>query len=343
MTALGRREPDRVPVCEFTVNDFVIHQIRETCSYEDFIDMVDLDAVAVRQPLASKAKLSENTYVDGWKTQYTDTGEHALIETVFPISSKEEFLTFRPPDPRQDARLIQLRRLVRRFKSKRAIVFTISDSFSRPRKLMGMEALLTAYAEPPDFLQDLIDMTVEYQMRLLELAIAEGAEVIFSADDYAGNFGPIMSPRHFEKYVLPGLLRVVRRTHELGALYIKHSDGNLWPILEMILDTGIDGLNPIDPSAGMDIVEVKKRFGDRVCLIGNVDCRHTLCSATREEVEEEVKYLIANIAPGGGYILSSSNSIHSGVNPSNFLAMIRAARKYGNYPLPRSTGQWESR
>jgi uroporphyrinogen decarboxylase len=83
----------------------------------------------------------------------------------------------------------------------------------------------------------------------------------------------------------------------------------------------------------MDIGVVKREYGDRVCLIGNIDCGHLLPHGTAEEVEAAVKECIAQAAIGGGFILSSSNSIHSSVNPENYRAMIEATRKFGSYPL----------
>ena len=101
----------------------------------------------------------------------------------------------------------------------------------------------------------------------------------------------------------------------------------------MILDTGIDGLHPIDPMAGMDIGEAKEKFGDRVCLCGNVSCAFSLVSGTVEEVKQETKEVIRKAGKGGGLICMSSNSIHSGVNPNNYVAMVEAIREYGSYPL----------
>ena len=81
-----------------------------------------------------------------------------------------------------------------------------------------------------------------------------------------------MSPRHFRKLFYPGLCRVMGGFKELGLLVIKHTDGNLWPIMDMIVDSGIDCLDPIDPKGGMSIPEVKAKYGDRIALKGNVDC-----------------------------------------------------------------------
>jgi len=118
-----------------------------------------------------------------------------------------------------------------------------------------------------------------------------------------------------------------------GVLFIKHTDGNLWPIMDLMVDTGIEGLDPIEPIAGMDIGEVKRRYGDRIALAGNVDCGELLSRGTPEEVVEAVKETIAKAAVGGGHILASSNSIHPAVNPQNYRAMVEAGKRYGQYPL----------
>ena len=116
-------------------------------------------------------------------------------------------------------------------------------------------------------------------------------------------------------------------------MVIKHSDGNIWPLLDMIVEAGADAINPLEPSAGMDIAEVKAKYGRQVCLVGNIDCGDLLSHGTPEQVEAAVKQCIADAGPGGGFILSSSNSIHSSVKPENFVAMVRATHKWGGYPL----------
>ncbi len=110
-----------------------------------------------------------------------------------------------------------------------------------------------------------------------------------------------------------------------------HSDGNLWPILDQILAAGFDGLNPLEPEAGMDLEKVKKAYGDRICLLGNIECGWLLSNGTPAEVEAAVKHAIDVAAPGGGYIICESNSIHPGVDAENFITMMRTAKAYGAY------------
>lgn len=83
----------------------------------------------------------------------------------------------------------------------------------------------------------------------------------------------------------------------------------------------------------MDVGSIKKKYGDKLCLLGNVDCSHTLCSSTLPEVSRETRDVIRKASISGGHILCSSNSLHSAVNLENFLTMVAAGRKFGRYPL----------
>jgi uroporphyrinogen decarboxylase len=139
-----------------------------------------------------------------------------------------------------------------------------------------------------------------------------------------------MSPHDFKEYIRPYLEKIVEYAHSKSLMVIKHSDGNIWPILDDLVGIGFDGIHPIQPQC-MDIGEVKRHLEDRAALIGNIDCQELLPDGTTDEVEQSVKETIETAAPGGGYIISSSNSIHPGVRPENYVAMVKAARKYGVY------------
>ena len=333
MLALGCKKPDRVPICELFINESIIEKTCKDCNYEDFINKLDLDVVLVsdRNYGQRKEKIGDNTYKDSWNIIYKGSREAKLIEIGFPIKSKEDLLKYNPPDPLEDEKINELKEKVKLFKGKRAIVFLISDSFSIPRKLLGMENLLINYIADPTLVYELVKMSVEYNLVLVENAIKIGADIIASADDYADKSTTIMSPEHFKRFILPGLQSLVLRTHELGAKYIKHTDGNIKGILDMLIDCGIDGLHPLDPSAGMDIFEVKKKYMEKICVIGNVDCIKTLCTGTEKEVENEVINLIEGLREFPGFMIASSNSIHDGVKIENFLKMIETAKSIGRY------------
>jgi uroporphyrinogen decarboxylase len=205
--------------------------------------------------------------------------------------------------------------------------------FSIPRYLAGFETLMMALVEEPDLVRGLVDLSVEMNLAMAKEVARHGADFVFTGDDYAATERPFMSPKAFCEFFYPGLKRVIAGFHEVGLPVIKHTDGNIRPLLDMILDSGIDCLDPIDPLAGMDIGWMKEHYSDRIALKGNVDCAHTLTFGSEQKVVEETREVMRKAAAGGGLILSSSNSIHSSVKPGNYLAMWNAIRMYGQYPI----------
>ena len=177
------------------------------------------------------------------------------------------------------------------------------------------------------------EITSNYYKRYTNNLIDVGVDIVIETADWAFTKGPMASPKHVARYIIPGFKEVVDCCHSRNTPCVKHTDGNIWAIFDLIVEAGADGVHPIDPLAGMDLGEAKAKYGDRVRIMGNVDCGRLLSWGTKEEVRESVKDCIRKAGKGGGYICMSSNSIHGAVNPDNFAEMIRAVREYGKYPL----------
>ena len=198
------------------------------------------------------------------------------------------------------------------------------------QQTVGMEAFLMRMITDPDFVRYAVDAYVARSIAYIGAMLDAGCDAVMTTDDYSDNRGPIMGPERFEAYILPGLVRQVEAAHAHGGCLIKHTDGNVWPILDDFVEVGFDAFHPVQPQC-MDIVEVKGHLAGKMCIIGNIDCMDLLPSGTEEEVEEAVRETIKAAGAGGGYILCSSNSIHPGVKPENFITMVRAGHKYGVY------------
>ena len=143
--------------------------------------------------------------------------------------------------------------------------------------------------------------------------------------------GLLIEPETYFEMVGPGFSKVIKGYKDLGLKVIKHCDGDCTPLLDFWIDCGIDCLDPIDPGAGLEMLEMKNKYGEKIVLKGNVDCTGHLCSGSPEQVAEEVKACLEKGGKNGGLILSSSNTIHRGVKPENYKAMLDALRKYGTY------------
>jgi uroporphyrinogen decarboxylase len=153
-----------------------------------------------------------------------------------------------------------------------------------------------------------------------------------TTDDYSDNRGPMMGPQRFHEFILPGLVRQVEAAHARGGYFIKHTDGNVWSILDAFIDAGVDGWHGIQPSIGMDMRLLKERYGGRLCLFGGVNCE-TLVAGTPEEARDEVRYAIRHAAPGGGLVVTTGNVLQPGTRLANYLAARQTVRDIGSYPI----------
>ena len=333
MSVLRREEPDRVPHFEWLIAANVREALCGGCkSHNDFAVRMGHDAVLL-SPDFEKRQVGPTQWISEWGYVSDYGHEEHGIEVESPIATMEDFRNYSPPDPHAAGRYDSIEQAVEQWKGKLAVGVHLNDVFSIPRALMGMENLLAAVAGEPELVTALANMSVEVNLQMAREVADRGVDFVWTGDDYAYNTGPFMSPASFRELFHPGLCRVAQGFAELSLPFIKHCDGNIRPIIDMMIDAGITCLDPIDPQGGMDLGEVKADYGDRVAIKGNVDCAQILSFGTTDEVVAATKETLRLGMPGGGYICSSSNSIHSAVKPANYKAMMDTIRQCGRYPM----------
>ncbi len=338
LRALKLQEPDMVPHAEMLIYEKVRNAILPTASYEDFIDKMDIDGIVIYDKLYAWRFTTiddeKGIQKDQWGGTIRFMGSDLGVSLDTAIKSEKDLERYIPPDPDESWRYDKLKAVVKRFKGQRAVIVSINDVFNTVQEsVLGHFDYFDAMVNNPDFVDRVNDIVLNYNLKYIKNCVEVGADVIFISGDYAMTNGPMVSPKHTARYLTPNLKKMVDLAHSFNRPLIKHSDGNIWKIFDLIIDTGIDCIHPIDVVAGMEIGEVKEKYGKKVCLMGNVNAATTLCSGTLEEVRQDVKNCIRKGGPHGGYICSSSNAIHSGVKPENYAAMIKAIREFGKYPL----------
>ena len=219
--------------------------------------------------------------------------------------------------------------IIARAGKERAIGFAGRFGLAIPPATHWLEAVLLK----PEWVEIYLDYQLQQAIAHLE-EVKDKGDFFRSEGDLADNRGPLYSPAIFQNMVVPRYKKLVDLAHSYSLYYIYSTDGNTRPLGKMLFDEiGVDGYMEIDVEAGMDIGEMKKAYGNKITLLGNVDCAKTLIYGTKEEIFNEVKTCIQKAARGGGYILTSSNSIHYNVPAKNFLYMVEAGRKFGKYPI----------
>ena len=352
-TALERGRPDMVPLWELAFNEVSIIGIAKHFMEADqlpepklVMDMTGEEKIQMLKGLTTFAKeldldgltalsLTPSEMVD--ESRMKDVfgvinlvSEHGLAVPVEgPIGDASDLKKYkiRKPEPLEFLMLDFFRGAL----PDRAVAFQMQATFKISWSLRGkMDMLLMDYIENPQLAHDLARMVTDYCLEVADMAIEKGSTFIVMDGDLAYNQGPIMSPAHYDEFIGPYHREICDLVHKKGKKIVKHSDGNLTPLVPNLIEVGFDGIHPIQPQ-NMDIGDIKRKFGDRLCILGNIDCSFLLVFGKPEEVRQSVKETIEVAAPGGGYIMSSSNSIHPGCKPENYIAMAKAAREFGRY------------
>lgn len=206
----------------------------------------------------------------------------------------------------------------------------IDGTFAIPSGENMMEHVVWLTQNTQEALEE-ADQRVRDAIQQAQPLIAAGAEVILMCADYCFNDGPFLSPQMFAKFVAPFLKKQVDAFHKAGALAVKHTDGDIMPILDQLVATGIDGLHSLDPMARVDIAEVKRLYGNCICLLGNVNCA-LLQKGTPAQIKESAHYCLRyGGVEQGSYIYATSNCIFKGVPLSNYDVMLQVREQFG-YP-----------
>ena len=243
----------------------------------------------------------------------------------------EHSAIFLHPNPNSAEETIRLVDLVRERSGDRYFLMRHGDAtFSIPD---GTDMTTFAYrlADEPDKVKQAAQERVNRALELAEqLRQLGGLDGFALCADYCFNTGPFLSPTMFSEFVTPYLTQLIRGYKQMGYYVIKHTDGNILPIIEDLLEGEPHALHSLDPQAGIDIAQIKRDYGDRICLIGNVNCG-LLDTGSEAEVIESTRYALEHGMPDGGYIFSTSNCIYTGMRLSRYELMLDVWRREGNY------------
>jgi len=229
---------------------------------------------------------------------------------------------------------IETARLIKELSGDRFLVIVHGDAtYAIPDGNHMVEYALW-FAEKPDEAKRVADERVTAALERGRRLVDGGIDGFALCADYCLNSGPFLSPRMFSEFVTPFLARLVAGYREMGAYVIKHTDGNIMPILDQLVSCRPHAIHSIDTQAAeMDLRVIKEKIGKEVCLIGGVQCG-LLQTGTEEEIIANCRYALEHGMPGGGYIYSTSNVAFKGLPLERYLLVLEMRQKYGWYGTP---------
>ncbi|MBX3751001.1 MAG: hypothetical protein KF897_13000 [Opitutaceae bacterium] len=250
------------------------------------------------------------------------------------IATAERFehsAIFIHPNPGELDELARLVDLIRERSGDRYFLMAHGDATFAVPNGADMEAFSCRMVEEPDALKAEAAAAVRKALAdAAKLRRPGGLDGFALCSDYCFNTGPFMSPAKFADFVTPYLAELTRGYRDMGYYVIKHTDGNIMPIIDQLVSTKPHALHSLDPQGAVDLAEVKRRYGHELCLIGNVHCG-MMDAGTPEQVEAAARQALQAGMPGYGYIFSTSNCIYTGMPLANYERMLDVWRREGNY------------
>jgi uroporphyrinogen decarboxylase len=242
-----------------------------------------------------------------------------------PLADDKALDTYTPPDPNNNQLYEDAEKTIKNYKDEYWIVgVTVTTIWETAWALRGLEQLMMDLALNPDLAERILDIPFNYHLTAAKKLVQMGVDMIWTGDDVGSQKAMIMAPDMWRQFLKPRMAEFIESIKainpDLKVAY--HCDGNLIPIINDLIEIGVDVLNPIQPHC-MDPAKIKDQFGDRLCFWGTIDEQHTLPFATDEDVKNEVKLRLNTIGKNGGLILGPTHHVQLDTPMENFWAMVR--------------------
>jgi len=310
----------------------------------------DVRGVLDREPAdvleRNRTREPHSDYIDSWGSGAREVapGEwFPMVEPLAEATTIEAIERYPWPDMDDPTRVAHMAAEAARLRAEGEyaimatpwLLFPLERAFAMQR----MDRFLLNTAVEPEFAAALLRKIGGLCDRLMSHvldAVGDDIDIIKIGDDLGMQQSLLMSPATYRSMLKPihaaSIAAIRRRT---SAKVFFHTDGDVFPLLDDLVEIGVDILNPIQTSAGQmaDLATLKRRYGDALTFCGGIDTQRILPHGTPDEVRAEVRRVIGELAPGGGYLLASVHTIMDDVPAANILAMVDAAETYGTYPL----------
>lgn len=358
LSTLNLEEPDRVPIF-ITVTPQVAERLSKRLgiptyshpdsplaenriSYAELLtalgnDIVGIGACSPRDD--PTREIGEGIYTNEWGIKYRKSGYYTEMIN-FPLAHAEttaDVEAYSMPDPLSPGRFDHAIRMVETYGREYAICGDAETTiFETSWYLVGMEKFFIDLALGKPYVFALMDRVMNYSLGIATELINIGADLIWLGDDFGSQTGMIISPELWREAFKERMRFLIgelkRQKTDLKIAY--HCCGSYFPIMGDLVEIGVDILNALQPTArDMDTRKIKETFGSRAALFGAIDIQKVVPFGTMEELESEVRRVIRDAAPGGGYILAGAHNIQPDTSVEKVVKLFEFAKRYSRYPL----------
>ena len=350
MVALNCEEPKRVPLGDYSVDPILVDQfmgkpVRTLKENIEFRQAAGFDFIAHLAGIYELFGVSHGINTKEGDASTADGGKRTRVwadEQEGIITNWEQFEKYPWPNA-DDFDLSTWDELDRIVPSGMKVVLTLGKIYTPVWMFMGAETFFEALQFNEPLIAAMFEKIGAIQYEVMQRVVEHPCVgAVHNPDDIAHNTGMLVDPKYLRKYLFPWYKKIGRVCRDRGIGFMFHSDGDCTEVMDDLVEAGFQGFNPIQPNC-MDIDEVKRKWGHKLCLIGNINLDSTLTLGSPQDVRAEVYERIRTVGPGGGYMVASSNSLADYVPLANMKAMIEATFEYGTYPLNLEAGKIEGK
>jgi len=324
--SLRHEQPDKVPyTIGFTQK--AMAAMVEHYGSDEFLKWIDncFHGVAAN-PGPKERWLDENTWQDEFGVQWDRTIDRDIGNVCNCLIPERSLDRLELPDPRAPEKFAGFAEQCAAGKDK-CVLFSIGFSlFERAWTMRGMSSLLMDMVEAPEFVDALMDAICDYNIALLEQALAHDIDAVHFGDDWGSQRGLMISPKHWERFLMPRLARQYGVAKDAGKFVTIHSCGKVQAVFPQLIEVGLDCFNPFQPEV-MDPYEMKRLYGDRLSFWGGISTQRLLPYGTPDEVRAEARRMMAEVGRNGGFILAPAHAIPGDARPENIMALIETVNE----------------
>lgn len=360
INTINLKRPDRIPVI-VNLSPFVAKRLIEfldssvsaepvktlntliagRVSYNELLCELGNDCIGVA-PTVLENNISyhdDGSYTDEWGVTYSTINGYleATKRPLAEIESISELDKYIFPDPEIEDRYVLARQQITSYGNDFAVMGCLGQTmFEMAWNLIGFEKFLIDLTLKEKYIMELLDRLIEYSAKYAGKLVSLGCDIIFLGDDVGMQNGMLISDHLWREIFKPRMKNlcdsIISQNPNIKIAY--HSCGSITPIIDDLIEIGINILNPIQPlAAGMQLAELKRRYGTKLCLYGGIDVQRCIPSGTTEEIQKEVMQAIESAGYDGGYIIAPAHIIPAETKVINVLTFFDAVQLYGNLKI----------
>jgi len=342
LTAIARKEPDRVPIYLWLTPHLIerLEKERGVKNYEDYLKMdirfVDFLASTVEKDYGAYTKdFHAQTTVDDWGCGTYPVGYYHFTKAQNPMKG---FRTIKDienyPFPEFSPMVEEMSIAVKDIQDRNLLACSSYEmgTFEQGHALMGMEELLSTMYTNPEMVSLLFDKIAEIKARIARDYVEAGVDILWIGDDIGIQHGPVMDPEMWRKFLVPPLKKIINAARsvrsDIPVAY--HTCGCIDWAIDGLIEAGVDILQSLQPEAN-NAAALKEKYGDRIAFWGGVGSQSTMSGGTVVDVKNELIFLIKTLGRGGGYICSPAHFLEPETPLENIDAFLETIEEYGYY------------